>query len=476
MVWYSIVLMSFLALALIVLLFLIYKAIGGHLVGWDGGFRGFLQALGFVACEYAIKWHLKRPKTLPLREQLDEAENQENRNEKEDQGTHWLYSLSKERYEEIIREAKAREDQLIVEEKILDDENLFHEIGTLRIKNIFPINTDLGSPLKRLAIYYEPSYNEPINNYIKTHYDEMSQLFSPDNITFVYIPRMLEEIRDSIHYNNPDAIISALNNSYSIESFYSMIADNFVNYSAEQPLLLLTDYYNTAEYPQRELGDSLCCLFIELEYKDDVQFSYILHKHARKLNRGGKYYQISNSEKDDNYADCREFNVITKEIQARINQLYAMGVSEYVIRHIVSLPEPKLSPLTITDDFRILLPDYKNMEITMPTLSKVLFFFYLRHPEGVLFKNLRDHKAELFELYRTISPLEDIEKMERSIEDIIDSTKNSVNEKCSRIKAAFVSRFNDRLAKEYYITGGAGEPKRIALDRSLVQDKSGIIK
>ena len=68
-----------------------------------------------------------------------------------------------------------------------------------------------------------------------------------------------------------------------------------------------------------------------------------------------------------------------------------------------------------------------------------------------------------------------MEKMERSIEDIIDSTKNSVNEKCSRIKAAFVSQFNDKLAKEYYITGAAGEPKRITLDRKLVQDKSGII-
>ena len=134
-----------------------------------------------------------------------------------------------------------------------------------------------------------------------------------------------------------------------------------------------------------------------------------------------------------------------------------------------------MSTLLITEDFRIFLPDYNNMEINMPTLSKVLFFFYLNHPEGVLFKELRDYKKELYEIYRIISPFEDMKKMKKSIEDIVDSTKNSVNEKCSRIKAAFVSQFNDNLAKQYYITGNAGEAKKIKLDRTLINDKSGQI-
>jgi len=69
-----------------------------------------------------------------------------------------------------------------------------------------------------------------------------------------------------------------------------------------------------------------------------------------------------------------------------------------------------------------------------------------------------------------------MDKMKKSIEDIVDSTKNSVNEKCSRIRAAFVSQFNDNLAQNYYITGYAGKPKKIALDRSLVIDKSGLLK
>jgi hypothetical protein len=41
--------------------------------------------------------------------------------------------------------------------------------------------------------------------------------------------------------------------------------------------------------------------------------------------------------------------------------------------------------------------------------------------------------------------------------------------------AAFVSEFKDTLASQYYIAGRPGEPKSIALDRKLVEDKSGLI-
>ena len=74
-----------------------------------------------------------------------------------------------------------------------------------------------------------------------------------------------------------------------------------------------------------------------------------------------------------------------------------------------------------------------------------------------------------------ISPSEDVERMKKSIEDLVDSTKNSVNEKCSRVKAAFVSRFCEALARQYYIAGGGGEAKSIALDRALAEDRSGQI-
>ena len=45
---------------------------------------------------------------------------------------------------------------------------------------------------------------------------------------------------------------------------------------------------------------------------------------------------------------------------------------------------------------------------------------------------------------------------------------NSINEKCARIRGAFVGQFDNHIAKHYYIDGLRGEPKRIALPRELV--------
>ena len=46
---------------------------------------------------------------------------------------------------------------------------------------------------------------------------------------------------------------------------------------------------------------------------------------------------------------------------------------------------------------------------------------------------------------------------------------NSINEKCARIRAAFLSQFDEYMAKSYYIDGARGEAKKIALPRNLVE-------
>ena len=56
----------------------------------------------------------------------------------------------------------------------------------------------------------------------------------------------------------------------------------------------------------------------------------------------------------------------------------------------------------------------------------------------------------------------------RSIEDVTNPTLNSINEKCARIRGAFVGQFDDHVAKSYYIDGRRGEPKKITLSRDLI--------
>ena len=51
--------------------------------------------------------------------------------------------------------------------------------------------------------------------------------------------------------------------------------------------------------------------------------------------------------------------------------------------------------------------------------------------------------------------------MKKSINDVTDPTKNAINEKCSRIREAFVKHFDEQIAKNYFITGTRSEPKKI---------------
>lgn len=128
----------------------------------------------------------------------------------------------------------------------------------------------------------------------------------------------------------------------------------------------------------------------------------------------------------------------------------------------------KVSRIRIDRQFRIFLTDYGDQEIEMTPLPKTLFLFMLKYPNGILFKELYRHKQELLYIYGRVSRRSDLEVMQKSIQDMTDARSNSINEKCSRIKEAFVSKIDERIAEEYFITGYRLEPKRIRIDRSLV--------
>ena len=128
----------------------------------------------------------------------------------------------------------------------------------------------------------------------------------------------------------------------------------------------------------------------------------------------------------------------------------------------------KLSRLIITKDYRILLPDYFNLEVKMEPLVKAVFLLFLRHPEGIVFKCLPDYREELIDIYKDLRPLGLNNRSLQSIEDVTNPCLNSINEKCARIRAAFINKFDEHLAKNYFVTGERGEAKKIALPRDLV--------
>lgn len=127
----------------------------------------------------------------------------------------------------------------------------------------------------------------------------------------------------------------------------------------------------------------------------------------------------------------------------------------------------KLSKLRITKDGTILLADYQK-EVKMEPIVKAVYLLFLNHPEGIAFKFLPDYRKELTDLYQKIKPWGLTERAIRSIEDVTNPLLNSINEKCSRIRAAFLSEVDSSLLEQYIISGKSGEVKKIALSRDLV--------
>ena len=128
----------------------------------------------------------------------------------------------------------------------------------------------------------------------------------------------------------------------------------------------------------------------------------------------------------------------------------------------------KLSRLKITKKYKIYLVDYDNLEIKLSPLPKTVFLFFLRHPEGVMFSHLQDHRQELMDIYSCVCTNDDPDKMNESINRLVDPFDNSISEKCAVVKKAFLVNITDNIASNYYISGAQGEKKGISLDRSLV--------
>ena len=165
----------------------------------------------------------------------------------------------------------------------------------------------------------------------------------------------------------------------------------------------------------------------------------------------------------------QEFVSLTllEDMNVRVQKLRNKGLNEWTFRGLFKT-KAQLSRLIITKDYRILLPEYNGIEVKMEPLVKAVYLLFLKHPEGILFKGLTDYREELLDIYKKLKPMGLNKRTIQSIEDVTNPLLNSINEKCARIRSAFVKEFDESLAKNYYVTGERGEAKRITLPRDLV--------
>lgn len=202
-------------------------------------------------------------------------------------------------------------------------------------------------------------------------------------------------------------------------------------------------------------------LLPDISVEDNVKFSKMFRDGDEGIYLGENWDIDCPDEISDELAGLARDT--KKNIEDLILQDFPVEVIETWLQKAV-----KLSRVTITADYKILLPDY-GKEIKMRQLPKALFLFFLRHPEGCRLKDLSDYKDELLAIYRKLTISDDQAQVEASIDALVNAQGNSFSEKCAAVKLAFLKEIPERIARNYYIQGPQGGVKGISLDRTLVE-------
>lgn len=362
----------------------------------------------------------------------------------------------------------------------------------------FPFMTDM-------IVYIEDTYNESINNFITENIGLIKEKAKAKGCSFTYFNGLSDEVQlreffaEYLDYNYPDCEAGFIRE---LLLFQQQLPSDLLS-ALLLDLLNLPAFKTPALIRNRgSIGDAALneYSFFSLDCEKDIQLQF--EQYLENIQPAGDMSHIRfsivknpNKTADDKFNN--EANKLTEDIIQKIEYLKANGMhsllAEIALRmynntdqiainptrkaastfELMADVNPVISRLRIEwvskFDFQITLPDYGNRIVEMPRLPKALYYFFLKHPEGVMLNSLADYKGELLSIYERISNKGDKEEIIRNINRLVDPFDNSVNVNCSRIKNAFVKLMSDRLAKHYYITGWRGEPKKVDLSTELIE-------
>ena len=324
------------------------------------------------------------------------------------------------------------------------------------------------------AIFYvEPYFEESCNKAIVENYRFIKERFELKKIPFIYLPKLLSEdsfnrIMDYNHpyFKNYDKVDPAKIYPLLIKH-YDIISERpalvYVSDRNEEVVKVDIDEEELSTYIE-EISDKIHRIKTEIQLREVQKPRF----RCRSVDRVKNVLFEYENDADENFnTDAFE---IPDDLRKKIYELREAGYLSKLIEFLEELQKTtrKLSRLQITNDYKIYLMDYDMKEVKMSPLPKALYLLFLNHPEGILFKELPVYRNELMTIYKNISLRENPDEARESIYKMTDPFDNSVNEKCSRIRAAFLSVFSDDIAENYYITGSRGNTKKILLDRELV--------
>ncbi len=257
-----------------------------------------------------------------------------------------------------------------------------------------------------------------------------------------------------------------------------------VDHLSEELLTQSTDIFDT------QAGDK--DVYVDWLDQCDDNTDYCIDDEGLLFRDGDDYYPAPRALKKlsfcaapphGDYQEMAQEHEIDEEYEKLEDQLRSL-ITEYILR-THSDPTEKLrkaligkivisptmeSPIVVNNDFKIILPDYDEVELKMSCIQKMLYMFFMRHPEGVRLKDLVDHSRELAAIYSCLKDCPRAEAM-RKVEQYMCSTelRNQALSKINRIVARTVKWPEANGENPYAIAGKRGETYRLAIDPGKIR-------
>lgn len=375
-------------------------------------------------------------------------------------------------------------------------------------------------PEERQVIYVENQFDERINTIIKDNYERLKWSFKRTNLDFVYLPMFFndEEIKEKVLYYAPYLTSDIMEKVELRSSHLLKYMSHLENQGKIKPSFLYAPEKEDEEWVFQGVtididdddSNAMIQWFEDTVYEIEDYLTPKIHFHKyedespskrscvtpvdpqvefsstpsfwEKVIKISRKFGKSILEEDLDARTCGEASpsslekileedvrVTLEKLKRNVERLRLLGIPLDALMEYIAKYET-ISRLRITEDLRIILPEYNNREIKFGALYKAVYFLFLNHPEGIVLQRLEEHHKELVNYYLQTSKVKGLTpRMTEAINTLEYPGNNSINIIISKIKAEFKSVIDEHLAKHYYISGKPGEPYKIALDYDYIE-------
>lgn len=329
----------------------------------------------------------------------------------------------------------------------------FKSLRIDRFSNNFCQPIDLSG----YVIFIENSNQKEVVNYIKSNYSAIQHAFKNKGKRFILWTE----------------ILGLSSNLKSIKYFYPRLTKDDVLEDLNWDTIKRYLGYN-GNITTGLLSIDRVCQFIQFESNSAFNFIqlakyYLSNIHIEEFDDMPSFYdgdENINLDKEAREAIDIIFNQFNN-LKDNGSLLQVLPIVERYIKTQNNETLRELSILKIDENFTIILSDY-NLEIKLSHLTKSIYLVFLNHTDGILLTELHSYRNELLEYYKLISNRVDFDKMNERVDDLIDTSTNSIYVHLSRIKSAFTKAVHHSIAKHYFIDGGKNKPKKIELNKRLI--------